>query len=53
MEGVTLDMTKDIAANLTVVVNVVGQKKWRVRLWIATQLFKLAAKTLNAGIRFE
>lgn len=48
-----LDMTKDLAPQYMITVNVVGVKKWYVRMWIATRLFKLGAKIMNVGIKFE
>lgn len=49
----TVDMTKDIAPQITMTIRLVGVKKWYVRLWIAKQLIKLAALIMNVGIKVE
>ena len=48
-----LDMTKDVAPRFTVTIRLVGLKKWKVRLWVATKLIKLGALIMNVGIKFE
>ena len=48
-----IDMTRDVAPQLTMTVTMVGMKKWVVRLWVATQLMKLAAWIMNMGIKIE
>ena len=49
----TLDMIKDIAPKFVVTVKFVGLKKWRIRFWIARQLFRLGAMVSHMGIKFE
>ena len=49
----TLDMTKDLAPRLTMTVNIIGIKKWHIRMQIAVKLIKLAAMIMNVGLKFE
>ena len=48
-----LDMTEDMAPRIMVTIKVVGIKRWVIRLWVAKQLFKLAGRITNMGIKFE
>jgi len=50
---VTFDMTKDLAPKCLMTVQIVGIKKWQMRMWMATRLIKLAAIIMNVGIKFE
>lgn len=50
---VTLDISRDLAPRLELSVRIVGVKKWRIRLWVAKQLFRVAAWISNMGIKFE
>lgn len=47
------DITKDLAPSLTLTVKMVGVQRHYIRLWIARQLFKLAAKIMNCGIKID
>jgi hypothetical protein len=48
-----LDITKDLAPDLTVAVKLVGVQKYHIRLWVARQFIKLAAKIMNCGIKID
>lgn len=37
----------------TLVVTLTGIRTWKVRLWLATHLMKLAARTLGCGFRVD
>jgi len=53
MTAVTFDMAKDIAPSVLMTVKVTGIAKWRIRMWVATQLIKLAGKAMNVKIALE
>ena len=42
-----------VTPNLTVHVRVTGVKTWRVRLWLAMRLIRLAARVAGVGLRIE
>jgi hypothetical protein len=39
--------------NVTLVVNVTGVRTWKVRLWCAMHLLRLAAHVAGCGLRIE
>ena len=53
MADVKVDMLNDIAPKVTVIVRIVGLKKWYIRLWVAKQLIRLASVITNMGVKFE
>ena len=48
-----MDMTRDIVPHFLVTVEIIGMRKWKARLWVAIQCFKLGSKIANMGIKFE
>lgn len=53
MAALTFDVSKDIAPSVLMTVKVIGITKWRIRMWIAAMLIKLAGKVMNVGIALE
>ena len=39
--------------NVTLVVNVTGVRTWKVRMWCAMRLFKLAVRIAGCNLRIE
>lgn len=53
MAEVKVDITKDLAPKFTITVRIIGIKSFRIRLWIAKQLIKLATLIINTKVKFE
>lgn len=44
---------KHVMENVTVTIKITGLIKWRVQLWIASQLFRLGAFIANINLDFR
>lgn len=42
-----------VMKKVTMVVHVTGVRTWRVRLWLGTQLMRLAALTMGCGFEVK
>jgi len=42
---------QEVMSNVTCTIRITGLIKWRLQLWLATRLFKLAAHILNMDIK--
>ena len=51
MKDVALDMTKDMAPQITVTVRLDGVRQWAIRVWIGTRLIWLAGRIMNTSMQ--